>query len=233
MEQLNNGMLGVKRKLDIFGVLTLSFVASSAGGIMRDVLIGAVPPAAVSDWRYVAVATAAGLTIFFGYSPVSRLHKAISVFDAMGLALFAVAGTEKALAFGLNPVMAALLGMVTGVGGGAPETSWSPEHLPFSRATSKRSQRWRAQGWLLSVICSPGRWFRPRLVRRCYASLSGSWRCADAGNCPLHNCLTVMQRSKEGIEGASAFGEGCAEPSRSSSPGVPAKCNRLAKIGDP
>lgn len=115
---ISGAMLGVKRKLDIFGVLTLSFVASSAGGIMRDVLIGAVPPAAVSDWRYVAVATAAGLTIFFGYSPVSRLHKAISVFDAMGLALFAVAGTEKALAFGLNPVMAALLGMVTGVGGG-------------------------------------------------------------------------------------------------------------------
>lgn len=115
---ISGAMLGVKRKLDIFGVLTLSFVASSAGGIMRDLLIGSVPPAAVSDWRYVVVAMAAGLMIFFGYSPVSRLHKAISVFDAMGLALFAVAGTEKALAFGLNPVMAALLGMVTGVGGG-------------------------------------------------------------------------------------------------------------------
>ena len=115
---LSGAMLAVRRRLDFFGVLALSFVAGSAGGIMRDLLIGAVPPASIADWRYFAVAMAAGLIVFFCYSPISRLHRAILIFDAAGLALFAVAGAEKAVAFGLNPVMAALLGMLTGIGGG-------------------------------------------------------------------------------------------------------------------
>lgn len=115
---ISGAMLGVRRKLDFFGVLALSFVASSAGGIMRDLLIGAVPPAAIGDWRYFAVAMVAGVAIFFWYSPISRLRTAILIFDAAGLALFAVAGAEKAVAFGLNPIAAALLGMLTGIGGG-------------------------------------------------------------------------------------------------------------------
>lgn len=115
---ISGAMLGVRRRLDIFGVLALSFVASSAGGIARDVLIGAVPPAAISDWRYLTVALAAGLITFLWSSPVSRHRTAILLFDAAGLAFFAVSGAEKALAFHLNPVMAALLGMVTGIGGG-------------------------------------------------------------------------------------------------------------------
>ena len=115
---ISGAMVGVRRGLDLFGVLALSFVASSAGGIARDLLIGTLPPAAISDWRYFAVAMSAGVTIFFWYSPISRLRTAILIFDAAGLALFAVAGAEKALAFGLNPMMAALLGMLTGIGGG-------------------------------------------------------------------------------------------------------------------
>ena len=115
---ISGAMLGVRQRLDIFGVLVLSFVASSAGGIARDVLIGAVPPAALSDWRYFAVAMVAGVMTFLWSSPVSRHRTAILLFDAAGLAFFAVSGTEKALAFHLNPLMAALLGMVTGIGGG-------------------------------------------------------------------------------------------------------------------
>jgi uncharacterized membrane protein YeiH len=115
---ISGAMLGVRQKLDIFGVLVLSFAASSAGGILRDLLIGSTPPAAISDWRYCTVAIIAGLAIFLWYSPISRLHTPILVFDAAGLALFAVAGTTKALAFQLNPMMAALLGMLTGIGGG-------------------------------------------------------------------------------------------------------------------
>jgi uncharacterized membrane protein YeiH len=115
---ISGAMLGARRSLDIFGILVLSFAASSAGGIARDLLIGAVPPAAISDWRYVAVSLAAGLLSFFCAPLVTRLRTAISVFDAAGLALFAVSGTQKALAYGLNPFMAALLGMLTGIGGG-------------------------------------------------------------------------------------------------------------------
>lgn len=115
---ISGALLGVRRNLDLFGVLALSFAASSAGGITRDLLIGAVPPAAISDWRYLAVALAAGLLTFFWPPLVARLRTSILVFDAAGLALFAVAGAQKALAYGLNPVMAALLGMLTGIGGG-------------------------------------------------------------------------------------------------------------------
>ncbi|HXE16700.1 MAG TPA: trimeric intracellular cation channel family protein [Stellaceae bacterium] len=115
---LSGATAGVKREMDLFGVLVLSFAAASAGGIARDVLIGAVPPAAVSDWRYLAVATLAGLITFFWYRPIENLRSPVQIFDAAGLALFAVAGTQKALAFHLHPAMAALLGMLTGIGGG-------------------------------------------------------------------------------------------------------------------
>ena len=118
---LSGGAAAVKERLDLFGVLVLSFAAASAGGIMRDVLIGAVPPAAISDWRYLAVSLLAGLIMFFWY-PISErlqtLRNRVMIFDAAGLALFAVVGTQKALGFRLTPVMAALLGVLTGVGGG-------------------------------------------------------------------------------------------------------------------
>jgi uncharacterized membrane protein YeiH len=107
-----------KRDLDLFGVLVLAFVAGVFGGIVRDVLIGDVPPAAISDWRYLAVAVAAGLVTFLWDSSVGELRSLLLIFDAAGLALFAVSGTQKALSYNLNPAMAALLGMVTGIGGG-------------------------------------------------------------------------------------------------------------------
>ena len=115
---LSGAAAGVRRRLDLFGVLVLSFVAANSGGIVRDLLIGATPPAAISDWRYLAVSLAAGLTIFFWHPTVQRLRRPVLVFDAAGLALFCVAGAQKALVFGLEPEMAALLGMLTGIGGG-------------------------------------------------------------------------------------------------------------------
>ena len=115
---LSGATAGVERRLDLFGVLVLSFAAANTGGISRDVLIGAVPPAAISDWRYLAVSLLAGLLTFFWFSGINRLHSPVLVFDGAGLAVFAVSGAQKALAFGLTPVMAALLGMLTGIGGG-------------------------------------------------------------------------------------------------------------------
>ena len=115
---LSGATAGVRRRLDIFGVLVLSFVAANSGGIVRDLLIGATPPAAISDWRYLAVSVLAGLLIFFWYPKLRHLRSPVLVFDGAGLALFCVAGAQKALVFGLQPWMAALLGMLTGVGGG-------------------------------------------------------------------------------------------------------------------
>src|SRR3954471_24024885 len=115
---ISGATAGVTRRLDLFGTLVLSFVAGNFGGITCDILIGSVPPAAISDWRYLAVSLLAGMITFYWYAAVDRLRSPVLVFDAAGLALFAVSGAQKALAFGLNPLMAALLGMLTGVGGG-------------------------------------------------------------------------------------------------------------------
>lgn len=115
---LSGAMAAVRHRLDVFGVLVLAFAAGNAGGITRDLLIGAVPPAAVADWRYVAVSIVAGLLTFWQHRRVHRLQDALLVFDAVGLAVFAVSGTLKAIAFGAHPVAAVLLGMLTGIGGG-------------------------------------------------------------------------------------------------------------------
>ncbi|HWK50319.1 MAG TPA: trimeric intracellular cation channel family protein [Steroidobacter sp.] len=115
---LSGAMAGIRRRLDVFGVLVLSCAAATFGGIGRDVLIGATPPAALVDWRYLAVSLAAGLIAFFWSPLIEKLNNPVRMLDAIGLAFFAVAGTQKALVYGLSPAMAALLGMLTGVGGG-------------------------------------------------------------------------------------------------------------------
>jgi uncharacterized membrane protein YeiH len=115
---LSGATAAVKYRLDLFGVLVLSFAAGNSGSIARDVLIGAVPPAAIGDWRYIAVSMLAGLITFYRYEVINRLKSPVLLFDAGGLALFAVSGAGKALAFDAGPVAATLLGMLTGIGGG-------------------------------------------------------------------------------------------------------------------
>jgi uncharacterized membrane protein YeiH len=115
---LSGGTLAVRQRLDLFGVLVLSCAAAVSGGIVRDLLIGAHPPASLADWRYLVTAMVAGLVTFRWHEAIERLRNPVQLFDAAGLALFAVLGTGKALAFGLSPFAAMLLGMVTGIGGG-------------------------------------------------------------------------------------------------------------------
>lgn len=115
---LSGALAGVKRQLDLFGVLVLSFAAANSGGITRDLLIGAVPPGAFNDLRYLGTSLFAGLITFFFSSLIVELSMAVLLFDAAGLAFFAVTGALKALSHGLTPVMAIVMGMVTGIGGG-------------------------------------------------------------------------------------------------------------------
>lgn len=115
---ISGAAAGVARRLDLFGILVLSFVAGNFGGITRDVLIGSIPPGAIRDWRYLGVSVLAGVVTFYWYSGVEHLRLPVLLFDAAGLSLFAVSGAQKAMACGLGPVMAALLGMLTGIGGG-------------------------------------------------------------------------------------------------------------------
>jgi uncharacterized membrane protein YeiH len=115
---LSGAVAGVRNRLDLFGVLVLAFAAANAGGITRDILIGATPPAAFSTWFYLAVSVTAGLLTFWRHGLIERLNRPVLIFDGAGLGLFAVTGAQKALDFGLNPAMAVLLGMISGIGGG-------------------------------------------------------------------------------------------------------------------
>ena len=108
----------MRAHLDILGVLTLAFVTAIGGGLIRDLLLGAVPPGSIRDWRYAAVSFVVGATVFtFRLSPAESNVLFVTL-DAAGLSFFAVAGATKALEYGLHPLLAVMMGGITGVGGG-------------------------------------------------------------------------------------------------------------------
>ncbi|WP_026163237.1 trimeric intracellular cation channel family protein [Kribbella catacumbae] len=115
---ITGALVGVRKKLDVFGIQVLALVTGLGGGFIRDVLIGATPPAALVDWRYLVVPVAAGLITFFLHPGIGRLERLVNIFDAAGLALFCVTGARKALEYGLPPLSAALVGTISGIGGG-------------------------------------------------------------------------------------------------------------------
>ena len=115
---LSGGLVGVRAQLDLFGIIVLAGVVGLVGGITRDILLGSLPPATFSDWRYLATAAAAGLVAFFARPMLDRFSRPVGLFDAAGLSLFCVTGATKALAFDVGPVQAVLLGAITAVGGG-------------------------------------------------------------------------------------------------------------------
>lgn len=114
---LSGGLAAVRARFDLFGVLVLALVVGLAGGIVRDLLIG-TPPATFRDWRYLAVAGAAGLATFAARPVLERVWNVIQVLDAAGLALFCVTGATKGIEFHLGPAQAIILGAITGIGGG-------------------------------------------------------------------------------------------------------------------
>jgi len=115
---LSGGLLAVRRRFDLFGVLVLSFAAANFGGITRDIIIGAHPPPGIGDWRYIVVPALAGLATFQWGGRIRHMGEYVRLLDAGGLALFAVSGAQKALEFHLGPLTAVVLGTLTGIGGG-------------------------------------------------------------------------------------------------------------------
>jgi uncharacterized membrane protein YeiH len=116
---LNGALTAVRTvRLDIVGVITLATITAIGGGVLRDLVLGATPPATFSDWRYLTVAAAGGLLAFFLGQLLVRVETTIMVLDGAGLSLFAVTGAIKSLDYGLGPGQAIILGAVTAVGGG-------------------------------------------------------------------------------------------------------------------
>jgi uncharacterized membrane protein YeiH len=162
---LSGGLVAVRKHLDIFGVIVLAGTTGLGGGFLRDVLIGATPPAALEDWRYLLVPVAAGLTTFVFHPVIGRMEPLVNIFDAAGLGLFCVTGALKGLEYGLGPVPAALMGMVTGVGGGmardllagrVPVVFSSELYATPALAGAAWAVLAHEQGWTVWVVALPG-----------------------------------------------------------------------------
>ncbi|MFI9305828.1 trimeric intracellular cation channel family protein [Streptomyces triculaminicus] len=115
---ISGALLAVRKNFDVFGMAVLAEVTALGGGLLRDLIIGAVPPAAFTDLGYFLTPLVATVIVFFLHPEVERITKAVNVFDAAGLGLFCVAGTVKAYGHGLGLTFAATLGLATAVGGG-------------------------------------------------------------------------------------------------------------------
>lgn len=107
-----------QRGLDLFGIIAIAFVTACGGGIVRDICIGATPPAALDNWRYLVLAIVGALVAIGADAWLNRLNQPVLLFDALGLSIFAVAGTQKVLYAGHNFEAAIVLGMISAVGGG-------------------------------------------------------------------------------------------------------------------
>ena len=116
---LEGAMAAVDGDLDLLGLMVLSFCTALGGGIIRDLLIGAIPPGSIRDWRLGSVAFLGGSIVFLFHHFVRQIPDPLILsLDAAGLALFAVSGAGKALAYDVHPFIAILMGGITGVGGG-------------------------------------------------------------------------------------------------------------------
>jgi uncharacterized membrane protein YeiH len=116
---VEGAMAAARGHLDLLGAMVLAFATALGGGIIRDVLIGASPPNSIRDWRYGAIAFIGATVVFLFEGPVQHIPQLLMLtLDAAGLSLFAMAGAEKALEYGIHPFIAILMGGITGVGGG-------------------------------------------------------------------------------------------------------------------
>jgi uncharacterized membrane protein YeiH len=115
---VSGSLLAARKQFDIVGSLLLASLVSLGGGVIRDIILGAAPPAAFSNPAYLVPPLLATFLVYFLFSSVERFTSLLVLFDAGGLALFCITGTLKALSFGVNPVAAVLLGVTTAVGGG-------------------------------------------------------------------------------------------------------------------
>jgi uncharacterized membrane protein YeiH len=115
---VSGALAAVSKKLDIFGVIFLAVATALGGGFIRDALLGATPAAALTDWRYLATPAIAGLIVFYVHPSVARWSRLFLLVDAAGLGLFAVAGTRKAIDFGVGPLGSSAIGILTAIGGG-------------------------------------------------------------------------------------------------------------------
>lgn len=110
--------VGVRKHMDMFGVLVLGIVTAVGGGTLRDLLLGDIPPFSLKDEMYIYIAIAVSLVVFANRNRFKAFEKPLLYFDAIGLGTFVVIGTTKAIEFQLGALGAVLMGVMTGTAGG-------------------------------------------------------------------------------------------------------------------
>jgi uncharacterized membrane protein YeiH len=148
---LNGALTAVRAaRLDIVGVITLGMITAFGGGILRDVLLEALPPATFSDWRYLVVAAGGGLIAFGMSRQLERLATPINVFDALGLSLFAVTGRRRPSGSGRGPARPACSGRSppsVAARSGTCSCAESPRCCAASSTRSRRCSERRSSSW--------------------------------------------------------------------------------------
>lgn len=116
---ISGAMVGIEKKMDIFGVLVLGMTTAVGGGIIRDLLIGVVPPMAFQEPVYALTAIAVSIIVFLPFvrNRINKISKMILLMDSIGLGIFTVIGIRAAAPFN-NVFLSIFLALVTGVGGG-------------------------------------------------------------------------------------------------------------------
>jgi uncharacterized membrane protein YeiH len=109
---------GIRRRMDLFGVMVLGLVTAIGGGTLRDLLLGDNPPFCFKDESYLYLAIGVSLFTFVLYRQMDNLRQPLLYFDAIGLGTFVVIGTEKALHFNLGFLGAVMMGVITATAGG-------------------------------------------------------------------------------------------------------------------
>lgn len=108
----------VKYELDLLGVLTLATVTGIAGGILRDTVLGATPPSALTDPYYILTCIIGGLVVFWAAPKIAKKWDYIMMADAVGLSVFTAIGASKASEMGAMPQTIIIMAMITSCGGG-------------------------------------------------------------------------------------------------------------------
>jgi len=114
-----SGALAVRdRDADLFGATFTGFVTAIGGGTLRDIMLGSYPLTWISDIYFLYAIVAGALVAYFFFNPLVKLSRTFLVFDALGISFFSILGVEKALALGMRPEIAAIMGMFSAVMGG-------------------------------------------------------------------------------------------------------------------